>query len=133
VRIFSCITYFFFALLLISLICCYLNAKFAKRTTCCSLSDPRRALVNGRLLRILFLLSFCYRECFLFKRYFKIELKKLLVFCCLEIKFVNVFLIALTFCVQCYTYCVLIIIFNEAPVLWRPHWLFFANIFRRLR
>jgi hypothetical protein len=33
----------------------------------CNLSDPRRALVYGRFLGILFILSFCHREFFWFK------------------------------------------------------------------
>jgi hypothetical protein len=33
----------------------------------CSLSDPRRALINVRFLGILVILGFCHRECFLFK------------------------------------------------------------------
>jgi hypothetical protein len=33
----------------------------------CNLSDPRRALVYGRFLGILFILSFCHREFFSFK------------------------------------------------------------------
>jgi hypothetical protein len=33
----------------------------------CSFSDPRRALVYGRFLGILFILSFCHRQFFLFK------------------------------------------------------------------
>jgi hypothetical protein len=33
----------------------------------CNLSDPRKALVYGRFLGIIFILSFCHREFFSFK------------------------------------------------------------------
>jgi hypothetical protein len=43
--------------------CCIYNRPVQK----CGLSDPRKALVYGRFLGILFTLSFYHREFFLFK------------------------------------------------------------------
>jgi hypothetical protein len=50
--------------------CCiikYSHRNYNRPVQKCNLSDPRRALVYGRFLGILFILSFCHRELFSFK------------------------------------------------------------------
>jgi hypothetical protein len=49
--------------------CCYGHdlLYYNRPVQKCNLSDPRRALVYGRFLGIIFILSFCHREFFSFK------------------------------------------------------------------
>jgi hypothetical protein len=60
------------------------TCKNEGRVSC--LSDPRRALVYGRFLGILFILSFCHRECFYSNDILNLKSKNSLFFAALKLK-----------------------------------------------
>jgi hypothetical protein len=81
----------------------------------CNLSDPRRALVYGRFLGILFILSFCHREFFSKQKHkdtivFSIVLERKYELTVLNL---NSKIMSKPTFPHFYS--------SEAPVLWRPH------------
>jgi hypothetical protein len=63
----------------------------------CSLSDPHRALVTWCFLGILFILSFCHRECFLLNDISNLKSKNSLFFAALKLNSWILFLLFVVF------------------------------------